>query len=133
MWYCFPQADELPKSDSALRAEMSFRDEKLSGLIEKRTGSQGAVMLFAGGSPAGAYTLAENTSQPISFAEFSILPAAEYRAIRLPSRALRLLWLSMESKVQNVTALQLEEVWKGQVRAWRDSKWGGLVEVRAEA
>jgi len=133
MWYFFPQADELPKSDSALRAEMSFRDEKISGLIEKRTGGQGAVMLFAGGSPAGAYTLAENSSQPISFAEFSILPAADYRALRLPNRALRLLWISLESKVQNVTTLQLEEVWKGQAKAWRDSKWSGLVEVRSEA
>ena len=132
MWYFFRQADELPKSDSALRAEMSFRDEKLSGLIEKRTGDQGAVMLFAGGSPAGAYTFAQNTSQPISLAEFSLLPAAEYRSIRLPNHAMRMLWLSLESRVQNVTNVQWEEAWKGQVKAWQDSKWNGLVEVRAD-
>lgn len=137
MWYFFRQAEQILPNDSALKAEVSFRDQRLSGMIEKRLDEKtGAVMLFAGGTPAGAYLLEEEACKPIPFAEFSVLKTKTdqaHRAIKLPNHAMRMVWLSLESQVQNIFSLQLEEVWKSQLKSWQDEKWSGLVEVRSEA
>lgn len=137
MWYFFRQAEQFSPNDSALKAEVAFRDQRLSGMIEKRLDEKtGAVMLFAGGTPAGAYLLEEEACKPIPFAEFSVLKTKTdqaHRALKLPNHAMRMVWLSLESQVQEIFTLQLEEAWKSQLKAWQDEKWSGLVEVRSEA
>jgi hypothetical protein len=136
MWYFFRQAKELPINDSQFGVETSFRDQLLSGLIEKRLDNNSrAVMIFAGGTPAGAYVLEENACKPITFSDFNTLrirSAGDVRAVKLPNRAMRLVWLSLESQVQDITNVQMDESWKGQLKKWEDEKWNGLVEVRSE-
>ncbi len=136
MWYFFRQVEDFSSSTSALNAEVAFRDRHLSGLLEKRMdGKTGAVMVFASGTPAGAYLLQDNSCQPIGLAEFTLLdsPAEQgHRAIQLPNRAMRLVWLSLESQVQDVFTIPSDASWQAQVRTWQNQKWSGLVEVRAE-
>lgn len=137
MWYFFRQAKELSIDNAQLGAEAYLRDHQLSGLIEKRLGDTSrAVMLFAGGKPAGAYMLADNSCKPIPFSDFSALKTSsenDLRALKLPNRAMRLVWLSLESQVQNVYTVQLDEAWKNQLRQWQEGKWNGLAEVNCEA
>jgi hypothetical protein len=137
MWYFFRQADEFSINNSAINAELVFRDQKISGLIEKRIDDKlGAVMIYAGGTPAGAYELEGNLCRPISFANFNTLKIKsedDIRAIKLPNRAMRMVWLSLESQVQEVASIQVDESWKGLQKIWEDRKWSGLIEVRAEA
>lgn len=137
MWYFFRQAKELQINDSQLGVETYFRDQLLSGLIEKRLDNASrAVMIFAGGKPAGAYALKDNSCKPISFADFTTLTTAstsDVRALKLPNRAMRLVWLSLESQVQDVLTVQVEETWRNQLKQWQDGKWNGLVEITCEA
>ncbi len=137
MWYFFRQAKELQITDSRFGVEAHFRDQLLSGLIEKRLDNDSrAVMIFAGGKPAGAYALKENSCKSISFADFTTLTTAstnDIRALKLPNRAMRLVWLSLESQVQDVLTVQVEETWRNQLKQWQDEKWNGLVEVNCEA
>ncbi|MFZ5878912.1 MAG: hypothetical protein ACOY0R_06065 [Chloroflexota bacterium] len=137
MWYFFRQAKELPASDfQQFGVEACFRDRQLSGLVEKRLDdSSRAVILFAGGKPAGAYALSDNSCKPISLSDFSNLKAnadGDIRALLLPNRAMRLVWLSLESQVQNVFTVQMEEAWKNQLQQWQEIKWNGLAEVYCE-
>jgi hypothetical protein len=136
MWYFFRQADEFSTNHSAINAELVFRDQKISGLIEKRINDTlGAVMVFAGGIPAGAYELEDNLCKPISLADFAALKIKsedDIRAIKIPNRAMRMVWLSLESQVQEVASVQVDESWKGLQKVWEDRKWNGLIEVRSE-
>lgn len=137
MWYFFRQAKALPASAfQSFGVEAYFRDNRLSGLVEKYldTASR-AVLLFTGGKPVGAYMLADNSCKPIPLSDFSALqirPEENLRAIDLPNRAMRLVWLSLESQVYNVFTVQTDEAWKNQVKQWQDVKWNGLVEVSCE-
>lgn len=137
MWYFFSQAEQYPNVASALDAEVAFRDRKFSGLIEKNLGeNMRAVMLFAGGTSAGAYLLENNASKPLAFADFTILKATSedgFRAVQLPNYAMRMVWLSLESQVQDVVNVQMEDTWKSLLKRWETEKWSGLVEVRSDA
>lgn len=137
MWYFFRQAKEFSIADSQLGVETYFRDQLLSGLIEKRLGNDSrAVMLFAGGKPTGAYALKDNSCKPIAFSDFTSLITGstnDIRALKLPNRAMRLVWLSLESQVQDVLTIQADDVWRHQLKQWQEGKWNGLVEVYCEA
>jgi len=129
----FCQIEDIPLENSPVSAEVYFRGENASGLIEKRIDAErGAVMILVGGEPGVAYLFEDDRYKPITLAEFSSFGDDRVRRIILPDVAGRLLLLALESQVGRVFSNMDGEAWKWQVAQWKQDQWSGLVEVKSE-
>jgi len=129
----FRQIEDIPLENSPVSAEVYFRGENASGLIEKRIDAErGAVIILVGGEPGVAYLFEDDRYKPITLAELSSFGDDRVRRIILPDVAGRLLLLALESQVGRVFSNMDGEAWKWQVAQWKQDQWSGLVEIKSE-
>lgn len=128
----FPQIADI-SVDPQVGAEMYFRGETATGLIEKCPGgNQSATLLFVGGEPLAAYLVEEGPGKPISFAEFSALPEEHARIVPLSGVAGRLAFLALESEAESELSVSGAQDWQRQSDQWRQTGWSGLVEIKSD-
>jgi hypothetical protein len=135
MKYFFRQIKDIPFDNSPVSAEVYFRGENATGLVEKQfNADRAAVQLFINGAPGMAYLLENGESNSISSAEFSSLNESirHTRAIHLPDVAGRLMALALESKVNDEFTIIDDEAWGKQINQWKQDEWGGLIEVTSQ-
>ena len=129
----FRQIEDIPLDNSPVNAEVYFRGENTTGLIEKHFDKeQSAVLLFINGVPGMAYLLESGRGRSMSLAEFSSLNDAHPRAINLPDVAGRLILLALESQAENKISIADDETWKKQVNQWKQEHWSGLIEIKSK-
>jgi len=134
MKHFFRQIEDVPLETSPINAEVYFRGENATGLIEKHEESgKSAVLFFINGEPGTAYLLEDGGGRSMSLAEFSALGDSHPCAINLPDVAGRLLMLALESQVENKFSVANEEAWRGCLDQWKQSRWSGLVEVKSKS
>jgi len=135
MKYFFRQIEDIPLDHSPVSAEVYFRGENATGLIEKQfNADRVAALLFISGTPGMAYLIENNQSKSISLAEFSSLAdgISHTRAINLPDVAGRLMLLALESKVDDKFAITTEEAWGKKISQWKQEQRSGLVEIKSK-
>jgi len=135
MKYFFRQIENIPLNNSLGSAEVYFRDENATGLIEKHfNADQTAVLLFISGEPGMAHLLKDGQSNSISIAEFLSLNdrVSHTRAINLPDVAGRLTLLALQSQMENKFVVTDDQAWEKQVNQWKQDHWNGLIEIKSK-
>lgn len=133
MKYFFRQVEEISLDNSPVSAEVYFRGENATGLIEKQFDvDQAAVLLFVNGEPGMAYLLEDGHGRSMSVADFLSLNDAHPRVINLPDVAGRLMLMALEAQVENKFSIKNDEVWKKQVDQWKQDRWNGLIEIKSK-
>jgi hypothetical protein len=133
MKYFFHQIEDIPLDNSPVNVDVYFRGANATGMIEKHfDNEQSAVLLFINGEPGMAYLLENGQGRSMSLAEFLSLNDAHPRAIKLPDVAGRLMFLALESQVENKFLIADNEAWKKQVNQWKHDHWSGLVEIKSK-
>jgi len=131
----FFQVEDIPLDNAPGSAEIYFRGENSTGLVEKQIGvDRVAVWFFISGEPGMAYLLDGSQGKSISLAEFSSLidGVSRMRAIKVPDVAGRLARLALESQIENKFVIIDDQAWEKQVSKWKQEQWNGLVEIRSK-
>jgi hypothetical protein len=131
----FFQVEDIPLANVPGSAEVYFRGENSTGLVEKQIGvDRVAVWFFISGEPGMAYLLDGSLGKSISLAEFSSLTdgVSRMRAIKVPDVAGRLARLALESQIENKFVIIDDQTWEKQVSKWKQEQWNGLVEIRSK-
>jgi hypothetical protein len=127
----FPQIVNV-SLDPHVSAEIYFRGEGATGLVEKYLGGEKlAVLLFVNGEPLNAFLLEDEQGRLISLAEFSDHHEERVRVVPLPNVAGRLVFLALESRVEAKLVISDLQAWEKQTNLWRQAGWSGLVEINS--
>ncbi|MFN8413970.1 MAG: hypothetical protein U0Z26_16440 [Anaerolineales bacterium] len=133
MWRSFSQPIKLPENKSPEEMEQYFREQKLSGVLEKRINGKPLALLMASGAPVGTYSLENDIATHISHSDFSATSYQEFQASHLPDNVARMVWLTLESKLKEKIVLNNSESWKSQQEKLRTSSWSGLLEIYSDS
>ncbi len=131
----FFQVEDIPLANVPGSAEVYFRGENSTGLVEKQIGvDRVAVWFFISGEPGMAYLLDGSLGKSISLTEFSSLTdgVSRMRVIKVPDVAGRLARLALESQIENKFVIIDDQTWEKQVSKWKQEQWNGLVEIRSK-
>lgn len=136
MWHFFDQATSFTGGFPS-DPEIEFLGQNVSGLIEKQTDKgDHFILLMAGGSPVSAYALEASGAKNIPVSDFSSIAYSDQQKlhpVKLPDTAGRLVWLALESRPKGKFSVASNNDWQNKIKEWTDSRWTGLVEVKAGA
>lgn len=113
-----------------------LRDEQASGLIEVEVGAaKRVIIIYSHGVQAGVYLLEDGLSRPFHLAELSTLFGGApftLRTVRMPDRAGRAVWLTLESRKSDQFEVRGQEAWSAHLGQWQQENFNGVVEVESK-
>ena len=130
-------ADQFTGSMAYLESQQSlFHRDQTSGMIEIQIGqAESAILVFARGNSAGIYDLTESACEPILFSELRARLNSSNTPITslvLPDVAGRLVWLRLESQLQNRSLVRNAAGWEAWIQEHQASLQNGLVEIACD-
>ena len=135
----FAGAGEIEQVIAPARLELlqaQLHEAQATSLIEVQVeANRQVVLLYAHGTLAGAYQLAENRSEPFPLTDVAALwnhHAVPVRKVDLPDAVGRMAWLACES-MKRESYQVTEASWADNLRHWKSRAFNGLVSLTSDS